>query len=35
MNSLAEFMIDRTYDIKYENLAEVDLDDKGTSDSGE
>ena len=29
MNSLAEFMTDRTYDIKYENLVEVDLDDKG------
>lgn len=29
MNSLAEFMTDRTHDIKYENLAEVDLDDAG------
>ena len=29
MNSLAEFMTDRTNDIKYENLVEVDLDDKG------
>lgn len=29
MNALAEFMTDRTYDIKYDNLADVELDDSG------
>jgi hypothetical protein len=29
LNSLAEFITDRTYDIDYQNLAEVDLDEKG------
>jgi len=29
LNALAQFITDRTYDIKYDNLADVELDDSG------